>query len=80
MTTYTYAPFGASAASGSSSSNAAQFTGRENDGTGLYAYRARYYSSSLHRFVSDDPIGMDGGINVRTYVGNNPTTFVDPFG
>jgi RHS repeat-associated protein len=29
---------------------------RENDGTGLYYYRARYYSPELQRFISQDPI------------------------
>jgi len=33
-----------------------QFTGRENDGTGLYYYRARYYQ--LQRFISEDPIDV----------------------
>ena len=36
--------FGAASAFGTSSSDAYQFTGRENDGTGLDYYRARYYS------------------------------------
>jgi hypothetical protein len=35
QTQYTFDPFGATTASGPSSSNALQFTGRENDGTGL---------------------------------------------
>ena len=42
-TTYTYAPFGETTVSGLQSSSPFQFTGRENDGTGLYYYRARYY-------------------------------------
>jgi uncharacterized protein RhaS with RHS repeats len=36
-------------------------TGRENDGTGLYYYRARYYSTTLARFIQSDPIGPAGG-------------------
>ena len=40
-TTYAYAPFGDTAASGAPSASPFQFTGRENDGTGLYYYRAR---------------------------------------
>ena len=38
------------------SMNPFQYTGRENDGAGVYFYRARYYSSGLHRFLSEDPI------------------------
>ncbi len=55
-------------------------TGRENDSTGLYFYRARYYSPTLQRFISEDPIGFDGGINLYTYAGNQPTGRVDPSG
>jgi YD repeat-containing protein len=51
QTSYTYEPFGNTTASGASSANPFQFTGRENDGTGLYFYRARYYSPTLQRFV-----------------------------
>jgi hypothetical protein len=43
QTEYTYEPFGATGFGGTSNSNSYQYTGRENDGTGLYYYRARYY-------------------------------------
>ncbi len=43
-------------------------------------YRARYYNSSLQRFISEDPIGFNGGMNFYAYVGNNPTNLIDPFG
>ncbi len=79
-TTYTYDPFGNVTISGESSDNPFQYTGRENDGTGLYYYRARYYSPELQRFISEDPIGLEGGINLYAYVGNNPVNFVDPLG
>jgi hypothetical protein len=46
-TSYTYRPFGSTTVSGSANGNICQFTGRENDGTGLYFYRARYYSPHL---------------------------------
>ena len=52
---YTYDPFGNTSMTGLSS-NPYQYTGRENDGTGLYYYRARYYSPLLHRFLGEDPI------------------------
>src|SRR5262249_35818212 len=73
--------FGDTTASGQSSSNAAQFTGRENDGTGLYYYRARYYSAQLGRFISEDPLEFGGGdMNLYGYVGNRPTGAADPQG
>ncbi|WP_353933154.1 RHS repeat-associated core domain-containing protein [Okeanomitos corallinicola] len=38
------------------------FTGREFDQEiGLYYYRARYYDQATGRFLSEDPIGFDGG-------------------
>jgi len=59
-TSYTYAPFGETSVSGLPSSSPFQFTGRENDGTGLYYYRARYYDSRQGRFISEDPVGTVG--------------------
>ncbi len=80
QTEYTYEPFGKSTTSGAASSNTSQYTGRENDRTGLYYYRARYYSPLLQRFISEDPIGLAGGINLYAYVDNNPISFSDPLG
>ena len=80
-TSYTYQPFGATTIAGSANGNSYQFTGRENDATGLYFYRARYYSPTYQRFVSQDPIGFAGGdANLYGYVFNGPTNFRDPFG
>lgn len=76
---YTYEPFGKTTASGTSS-NSSQYAGRENDGTGLYFNRARYYSPTLQRFLSEDPIGFAGGINLFAYVENDPFNFTDPLG
>jgi len=57
------------------------FTGREYDPqTGLYYYRARYYDPMDGRFISKDPISFAGGINLYSYVGGNPVSFVDPLG
>jgi RHS repeat-associated protein len=57
------------------------YTGREWDPeTGLYYYRARYYDARLGRFLSEDPIGFGGGINLYPYVGSNPVNWIDPSG
>jgi RHS repeat-associated protein len=57
------------------------YTGREPDPIGLVYYRARYYDPAAGRFVSRDPIGLDGGdINLYAYVGNNPVNHNDPDG
>jgi RHS repeat-associated protein len=80
QTHYTFEPVGAMNTSGASSTNAVQYTGRENDTTGLYFYRARYYRPQLQRFLAEDPIGVSGGINLYEYVGSNPIRYTDPLG
>lgn len=58
-----------------------QFTGREFDNfTGLHYYRARFYDANLGRFISEDPIGLAGGINKYGYVKNSPLNFTDSLG
>jgi RHS repeat-associated protein len=81
QTQYTYDPYGATTFTGPAASNSNQYTGRENDGTGLYYYRARYYSPTLQRFIGEDPLGFAGGnINLYSYVGDDPINYKDPFG
>jgi len=78
---YTYEPYGETATTGESNANPFQYTGRENGGTGLYYYRARYYDPALKRFVSEDPIGLAGGdTNYYLYVNGNPISHTDPTG
>ncbi|MCS6306176.1 MAG: RHS repeat-associated core domain-containing protein [Nitrospira sp.] len=81
QTHYTYEPFGVTTQTGAASTNSYKFTGREDDGTGLYYYRARYYQPSLQRFIAEDPIGFLGGdVNLYGYVDNNPLLLRDPMG
>jgi len=80
QTQYTVDPFGNTTASGAATTNAEQFTGRENDFTGLYFYRARYYFPGTQRFISQDPIGPRGGINLYRYASDNPIGNTDPLG
>jgi RHS repeat-associated protein len=81
QTQYTYEPFGKMTASGASNTSTFQYTGRENDGTGLYYYRARYYNPVLERFISEDPLDFGGGdVNLYAYAGASPTNEVDPSG
>jgi RHS repeat-associated protein len=79
VASYAYDPFGSTTQTGGSA-NPNAYTGREKDVNGLYYYRARYYSPSLQRFVSEDPVGVAGGINLYAYAGNDPVDNVDPSG
>jgi RHS repeat-associated protein len=60
---YAYDPFGGTSVTGPSNSNKFQYTGRENESSGLYYYRARYYSPLLGRFISQDPLGFAGTLH-----------------
>jgi RHS repeat-associated protein len=57
--------------------NRLPFTAREDDGTGLYYYRARYYHPTLGRFVSEDALR---GANLYAYVEDDPISEKDPSG
>ena len=79
--TYGYDSFGKQTSSSGSLTNPFQYTARELDQeTNLYYYRARYYDQNSGRFLAEDPIQFDGGINFYRYVGNDPAARSDPFG
>jgi RHS repeat-associated protein len=79
--TYAYDSFGNLTGSAGSLTNSLQYTGREFDAeTALYYDRARYYDPSTARFVSGDPIGIEGGTNSYRYVDNSPANSTDPSG
>src|SRR5207248_6178303 len=81
QTEYSYEPFGTAMTVTGGSGNELGYTGREEDGTGLYYYRARYYHPDLQRFISEDPLEFAAGdTNLYVYVDNSPTDFVDPSG
>ncbi len=48
--------------------------------SGLYYYYHRYYDPKSGRFITEDPIGIAGGLNLYRFVNNNPVNFVDPWG
>ena len=81
QTEYTYEPFGKTTFSGTSNSSSYQYTGRENDGTGLFYYRNRFYHPQLQRFISEDPFKYHSGdVNLYAYVHNGPVSHADPYG
>ena len=48
--------------------------------TGLYNYGFRFYHPNLGRWISRDPIGEDGGLNLFGFVGNCPVEMIDELG
>lgn len=68
-----------------STSSPARFVGalgvRDETGENSLQYmRARFYAPGLGRFINRDPIGVAGGLNLSTYVANNPVNSIDPNG
>ncbi len=47
--------------------------------SGLYYNRHRYYNPGLRRYITQDPIGLEGGLNPYTYP-LNPVEHIDPLG
>ena len=72
---------GGAAIPASAYGNRFMFQGREySAATGLYNFRARWYSPELGRWLSPDPIGLEGGLNLYEFCANNPVNFRDPEG
>jgi RHS repeat-associated protein len=60
--------------------NPLRFQGQYHDvETGLHYNRHRYYDPQVGRFISKDPIGLLGGLNLYAYA-PNPVGWVDPWG
>ena len=58
-----------------------RFLGQWEDAdTDLYYNWHRFYRPELGQYISPDPIGLAGGINMYSYVGGNPINYIDPDG
>lgn len=78
---YHYDPYGTLNYATEGVAQPLKYGARELDAaTGLYYLRARWYDPDLGRFVSEDPIGLAGGINPYAYVGSSPMNGTDPSG
>jgi RHS repeat-associated protein len=78
---YVYDAFGNATALSGSFVNPYRYTGRDYDPeTGLQYSRARYYDPTVGRFISEDPIRFEGGIDFYSYVTGNPVNLIDPSG
>ncbi|MCK4761803.1 MAG: RHS repeat-associated core domain-containing protein [Candidatus Aminicenantes bacterium] len=51
-----------------------------NSETRLYYFYNRYYNPANGRFINEDPIGFNGGLNFYQFVLNDPISLIDPFG
>jgi len=54
-----------------------RYGGLKDWDTGLIQFQHRWYDSSLGKWISRDPIGVEGGVNIYNYTGNNPINDVD---
>lgn len=76
-----YTPFGGAVASMQTVENPFRFPGQYYDTeTGLHYNYFRYYNPQTGRYITPDPIGLEGGINLFLYVEANPVSWMDPWG
>jgi RHS repeat-associated protein len=79
--TYQYDPFGVRLSSTGSITQPMQFSTKPyDDQTGLSYYGFRFYAPALGRWLTRDPIGEAGGINLYAFVINNPINKIDAWG
>ena len=80
---YEYGPFGEllRATGPLAFTNSFRFSTKyQDDESGLLYYGYRYYNASTGRWLSRDPIGEDGGVNLCDFVANDPINKSDPLG
>jgi len=76
-----YTPFGEAVPSIQTVENPFRFPGQYYDPeTGLHYNYFRYYNPQTGRYITPDPIGLEGGINLFVYVAGNPINEIDPQG
>ena len=76
-----YLPYGQAQVQLGTVTNNLRFPGQYFDSeTGLHYNLNRYYDPTTGRYLSPDPIGLEGGMHLYAYVSGNPVNFVDPFG
>jgi RHS repeat-associated protein len=82
---WSYLPFGGTFKAEGTGGTDWRYTGqRQDEGSGLYYYNARYYDPTLGRFITPDTLVQapydPQTLNRYTYCRNNPVNLVDPSG
>ncbi len=72
--------FGNGTPSGSAKVNLRMAGQYYDDESGLHYNWNRYYDPETGRYISSDPIGLNGGLNTFVYTGANPVMYIDPEG
>ncbi|WP_337261598.1 RHS repeat domain-containing protein [Serratia sp. MMO-24] len=76
-----YHAFGKATITTSSIASNLRFPGQyHDDETGMHYNWHRYYDPDTGRYITEDPIGLLGGLNRYTYVNGNPLFWSDPWG
>ncbi len=79
IASYEYEPFGVTVKTTGIDQDNLGFAGKRQDvGSGLSYFGARYYDSEIGRFISKDP--AQDGRNWYVYCSNNPLFYIDPNG
>lgn len=77
---YQYSAFGETIISEETTPNRLRYNAQtEDELTGLYYLRARYYAPNIGRFTQEDIIYNDG-LNLYAYCNSNPVMYSDPSG
>ncbi|GAK54248.1 YD repeat protein [Candidatus Moduliflexus flocculans] len=78
---YRYDPFGTLLAKTGTFDQPFQFSTKRADARiGMVQYEFRNYLPAIGRWMTRDPLGEAGGLNLYAFVGNNPVNWVDPWG
>jgi len=81
---FAYMPYGECTARTGSTRTPFQWLGGYgvyyDDVSDVYLTLHRCYDHQLKRFISPDPLGIDGGVNVYMWANLNPLAFIDPYG
>ncbi|RDH41396.1 RHS repeat-associated core domain-containing protein [Zooshikella ganghwensis] len=78
---YHYEPFGKRVSKSGTFEQPFGFsTKRYDEDTGLLYYGYRYYIPHQSIWLTRDPLGERGGINLYGFVDSNPIMYVDPYG